>query len=50
MEAATTTAQALRQRVIESFSVDAMVDSILAGYQQAIDGAPATHRKVLLQA
>jgi glycosyltransferase involved in cell wall biosynthesis len=50
MEAATTTAQALRQRVMQSFSVDAMVDSILAGYQEAIDGAPAAHRKVLLQA
>ena len=49
-DAATVTAQVLRQRVMDFFSVDVMVDSILAGYQQAIGGAPAAHRKVLLRA
>jgi len=49
-DSATVIAQVLRQRVMESFSVDAMVDSILAGYQQAMGGAPAAHRKVLLRA
>ena len=49
-ESATVTAQVLRQRVMDFFSVDAMVDSILAGYQQAIGGAPAAHRKVLVRA
>jgi len=48
--AATDAAQVLRRRVMEFFSVDVMVDSVLAGYQQAIGGAPAAHRKVLLQA
>ncbi len=49
-EPATVTAQVLRQRVMDFFSVDAMVDSILAGYQQAIGGTPAAHREVWVQA
>lgn len=42
-EVANQTAQALRERVAASFSVDAMVETVLASYQRAlgIDAAPA---------
>lgn len=43
-------AEALRRRVAASFSVDAMVDSVIAGYRQAIDGAPLMSSQVLLRA
>ena len=43
-------AEALRQRVAEAFSVDAMVDGVIAGYRQALDSAPLMHRHMLLQA
>ena len=48
--AAAATADALRQRVLDFFSVDTMVDGIIAGYPQAIGGAPAAHRTVLQRA
>ena len=43
-------AEALRQRVAERFSVDAMVDGVIAGYRQAVDGAPLVNRQVWLRA
>jgi glycosyltransferase involved in cell wall biosynthesis len=43
-------ADALRQRVADRFSVDAMVDGVIAGYRQAIDGAPLVSRQVWLRA
>jgi hypothetical protein len=49
-DTATATAELLRRRVAESFSVDAMVDGVIAGYRQALDGAPLTSRGVLLNA
>jgi glycosyltransferase involved in cell wall biosynthesis len=41
---------ALRTRVAERFSVDAMVDGVISGYRQAIDGAPLVSRQMLLRA
>ena len=49
-DAAAATAEALRRRVAESFSVDAMVDAVIAGYRQALDSAPLAQRRVLLRA
>jgi glycosyltransferase involved in cell wall biosynthesis len=43
-------AQMLRMQIADSFSVDAMVDSVLAGYQQALDSAPLVTRPVIRQA
>lgn len=47
---AAATADALRRRIAHSFSVDAMVDGVISGYRQAIDGAPLVRRQVLLRA
>jgi glycosyltransferase involved in cell wall biosynthesis len=49
-DTATATAELLRRRVAESFSVDAMVDGVIAGYRQAIDGASLVGRPVLRRA
>ena len=44
------TAQKLRARVAASFSVDAMVDQVLAGYQEAIQRKPSLGRALVVQA
>jgi glycosyltransferase involved in cell wall biosynthesis len=43
-------AQQLRARVASAFSVDAMVDGVLAGYEQAIQRKPALSRALLAHA
>ncbi len=44
------TARMLRARVAASFSLDAMVDQVLAGYEQAIQRKPAPSRTSIAQA
>jgi glycosyltransferase involved in cell wall biosynthesis len=43
-------ARALRQQVATSFSVDAMVDGVLAGYEQALDRGALSGRATLARA
>jgi hypothetical protein len=42
--------QMLRTQVAASFSADAMVDGVLAGYEQAIGRVPALSRGLLAHA